>query len=536
MSIAANTLKPNQPIRMALPVFSGAMPTASYSIAWYNTVTSEWRTTEASPYQSCALLSNSTVSDVTAMIIVQNADASTVTYLNDGMIYSTETKAKLLFEGQIDARSATTPGADADYVTINYLEHFAANPAGVPGTLSIPVVNQGNSGILTMSKEATFSNKITIKSILINSTNFFPAFTYTEDFVVKPGQVISFKIDRTLDEMKSSKFSGDKISAFYGVNSQSFESMSFSEGVIKGDVGSWNYQFYLKDHLGSTRMALTDDDKIACATMYQPYGTMTDVDGISAGVSDPVRQRFTTKEFDEDGDVNSASGIGLFYFGKRYYDADLGVWNSRDPEEQFWNSYAYAGNGYNPVNSQDVDGQELHLKGSLEQLKALKTIFKEAYGVNIVGTVENTGNGVLNANIQKFEVVDKQFGDLQSQLQDIIDKGYTTVSFNEKAYEGGMGLCLNESFSAGDNQVFLAPDYEKAVKAGKLKHFTTDNKESLFQRYAVLAHELSHAHDWISGYLNRGNIRNVFYRKGTQSGAVNISNKVRKIYNEPLQK
>jgi RHS repeat-associated protein len=536
MSIAANTLKPNQPIRMALPVFSGAMPTASYSIAWYNTVTSEWRTTEASPYQSCALLSNSTVSDVTAMIIVQNADASTVTYLNDGMIYSTETKAKLLFEGQIDARSATTPGADADYVTINYLEHFAANPAGVPGTLSIPVVNQGNSGILTMSKEATFSNKITIKSILINSTNFFPAFTYTEDFVVKPGQVISFKIDRTLDEMKSSKFSGDKISAFYGVNSQSFESMSFSEGVIKGDVGSWNYQFYLKDHLGSTRMALTDDDKIACATMYQPYGTMTDVDGISAGVSDPVRQRFTTKEFDEDGDVNSASGIGLFYFGKRYYDADLGVWNSRDPEEQFWNSYAYAGNGYNPVNSQDVDGQELHLKGSLEQLKALKTIFKEAYGVNIVGTVENTGNGVLNANIQKFEVVDKQFGDLQSQLQDIIDKGYTTVSFNEKAYEGGMGLCLNESFSAGDNQVFLAPDYEKAVKAGKLKYFTTDNKESLFQRYAVLAHELSHAHDWISGYLNRGNIRNVFYRKGTQSGAVNISNKVRKIYNEPLQK
>jgi hypothetical protein len=104
-------------------------------------------------------------------------------------------------------------------------------------------------------------------------------------------------------------------SAFYRVNSQSFESMSFSEGVIKGDVGSWNYQFYLKDYLNSTRMALTDDDKIACATMYQPYGTMADVDGISAGVSDPVRQRFTTKEFEEDGDVNSASGIGLFYFG-----------------------------------------------------------------------------------------------------------------------------------------------------------------------------------------------------------------------------
>jgi RHS repeat-associated protein len=133
-------------------------------------------------------------------------------------------------------------------------------------------------------------------------------------------------------------------SASYSVNSQSFESMSFSEGVIKGNVGSWNYQFYLKDHLGSTRMALTDDDKIACATMYQPYGTMADVDGISAGVSDPVRQRFTTKEFDEDGDVNSASGIGLFYFGDRYYDADLGRWISVDPKKEFWDYYRFTTN------------------------------------------------------------------------------------------------------------------------------------------------------------------------------------------------
>jgi hypothetical protein len=109
-------------------------------------------------------------------------------------------------------------------------------------------------------------------------------------------------------------------SAFYSVNSQSFESMSFSEGVIKGDVGSWNYQFYLKDHLGSTRMALTDDDKIACATMYQPYGTMADVDGISAEVSDP----------------------------------EVGRWITVDPKPQFYDMYNYCGS--NPLLYNDPDG------------------------------------------------------------------------------------------------------------------------------------------------------------------------------------
>lgn len=42
--------------------------------------------------------------------------------------------------------------------------------------------------------------------------------------------------------------------------------------------------------------------------------------------------------------------------GARYYDADVGVWTSVDPMRQFWSGYSYTGNGYNPVNGLDPDG------------------------------------------------------------------------------------------------------------------------------------------------------------------------------------
>ena len=46
----------------------------------------------------------------------------------------------------------------------------------------------------------------------------------------------------------------------------------------------------------------------------------------------------------------------LDYFGARYLDPMLGMWISVDPARQFASPYLYAGNGYNPVNVVDPDG------------------------------------------------------------------------------------------------------------------------------------------------------------------------------------
>ena len=48
----------------------------------------------------------------------------------------------------------------------------------------------------------------------------------------------------------------------------------------------------------------------------------------------------------------------LDYFGARYLDPMLGMWISVDPARQFASPYLYAGNGVNPVNGMDPDGND----------------------------------------------------------------------------------------------------------------------------------------------------------------------------------
>jgi RHS repeat-associated protein len=358
--MAVNTLKENQSIRIALPLFAGVQPMISYGIAWYNTAESEWVVADASPLNSCAIISDAPVSDVSTMIIVQR-ESNIVAYLDDGMVYSNVAKATVRCNGLIDATTADDLNGAPGSITINYLEHTTANPDGIAGTPLIWTLTNDGGGILYMDMQHDFANKITITSVSINSSDFFNNYTYTNNFVVHPGQMLTFVIDRTADEMSNANIKGDKISALYDANALSFESMSFSEGVIKGSEGTWTYDYYLKDHLGSTRMVLDENGGVKEALMYQPCGTVSDVQGISGSRTDPLRQKFTTKELDEEGDENGAPGIGAYYFGVRFYDPEIGIWMAVDPKEQFWSGYAYAGNGANVISYIDENGEFIHI-------------------------------------------------------------------------------------------------------------------------------------------------------------------------------
>lgn len=66
-----------------------------------------------------------------------------------------------------------------------------------------------------------------------------------------------------------------------------------------------------------------------------------------------AREKFTGKEFDEEGSVNGACGVQAYHFGARVYDPEIGVWLACDAAGQFYNPYGYA---TNPILSVDSDG------------------------------------------------------------------------------------------------------------------------------------------------------------------------------------
>ena len=136
--------------------------------------------------------------------------------------------------------------------------------------------------------------------------------------------------------------------------------MAFAGPDIDGSDQFDNY-FYVKDHLGSTRMTVKYANQafnVVEATMYESYGAMEPV-LVNAGTAEPTRDKFTGKEFDNDGedDANGVPGLGLFYFGARYYDPEIGRWTSTDPKEQFPDEYQFCDN--NPIYNFDPDGKQV---------------------------------------------------------------------------------------------------------------------------------------------------------------------------------
>ncbi len=148
-----------------------------------------------------------------------------------------------------------------------------------------------------------------------------------------------------------------------------------ADGMAKGD------EFYLKNHLGSTMMVAqvsstnaSEPAKVAAAYDYRAFGEMVTL----TQPSDKVTENFTGKERDDETKLN--------YFGARYLDAMLGMWISVDPKRQFASPYLYAGNGVNPVNIIDPDGNDAMVVvtgvANSERSKAWSGAYKRNYEFN----------------------------------------------------------------------------------------------------------------------------------------------------------
>ena len=75
----------------------------------------------------------------------------------------------------------------------------------------------------------------------------------------------------------------------------------------------------LKDHLGSVRVVLDEDNSVSTRYDYSPYGSLI----FPSSIGEEAHYRFTSQEYDPETD--------LFNFRARMYDSHLGIFYAGDP-------------------------------------------------------------------------------------------------------------------------------------------------------------------------------------------------------------
>ncbi|MDB5047526.1 MAG: hypothetical protein JWO30_597 [Fibrobacteres bacterium] len=106
------------------------------------------------------------------------------------------------------------------------------------------------------------------------------------------------------------------------------------------------YDFVVKNHQGSTMATVDDRGGYANgrAQDYLAYGSNKD---LKINTADPVTQKYQGKELE--------LLTGLYAFGARWHDPELGMFMSPDPRGQFFNPYTF-GPG-NPINGLEYNGE-----------------------------------------------------------------------------------------------------------------------------------------------------------------------------------
>jgi len=165
-------------------------------------------------------------------------------------------------------------------------------------------------------------------------------------------------------------------------NNEGIEYILFDEGrlTLKADE-TYQYEYFLKDHLGNTRVVFTGQEEglaVLQESHYYPFGM--EFMGVGGEQMDVTNYyKYNGKELQDDGFDLDGNGVYesrlLWYdYGARFYDAAIGRWHVVDNKaEKYYGitQYAYAVN--NPILFLDPDGNDVQVSTTKENGKNIVT-------------------------------------------------------------------------------------------------------------------------------------------------------------------
>ena len=153
--------------------------------------------------------------------------------------------------------------------------------------------------------------------------------------------------------------------------------------IIQREDGSYEFQYFITDHLGNTRVVFNDEGHILQDNSYYPFGMRMDGLDYTAGlepenkhlynaekpeISDFIVFRASTKNdknhrffiFRDGKELQDDFGLDWYDYGARMYDAAIGRWHVVDPmAEKYYGLSTYTYGKNNPLKYIDPNGQEV---------------------------------------------------------------------------------------------------------------------------------------------------------------------------------
>ena len=219
---------------------------------------------------------------------------------------------------------------------------------------------------------------------------------------------------------------GKELANFIGSNIDKFNIWGRDN---EGYLDSLNKKYYyLKDHLGSVRVVLDENNNIISAQDYDMWGSLMIGRSFESNKS---KYKFTGKERDKESNYD--------YFGARYYDARIGRWGGVDPlmkRHYDFSPYNYVLN--NSLKFIDPDGKQINIiqkiiEKTIKKLPSMigKNVGKSGMGNEAEGFGEPNMDIDNDGNVDNTDEVDDR-NDKQKFMDDISLQRVNEISLPDR--------------------------------------------------------------------------------------------------------
>ena len=162
------------------------------------------------------------------------------------------------------------------------------------------------------------------------------------------------------------------------------------EGYVKRNGSEYEHYYYIKDHLGNTRLVLTSAGAVAQATNYYPFG-MSFAENPQRNDQQLQPYKYNGKELDR------MLGLDIYDYHARGYDAALGRFTTMDPlAEKYYSISPYAYCANNPLIYIDPTGMDIWIYYDDEDGKEQKMLYNA--GMRYAGNNEFVSKSISYLN------------------------------------------------------------------------------------------------------------------------------------------